>query len=76
MHVNDLIEFMATTHGVLECNKLNGATRITLTLLLEDTEIQAVGGDIDSVFAGVTKQYQRHVKNRGVIRIGGKRAKK
>ena len=69
MHVNDLIEFMATTHGVLECGKLNGATRITLTLLLEDTEIQAVGGDIDSVFAGITKQYNRHVKNRGVVKI-------
>ena len=69
MHVNDLIEFMATTHGVLECGKLDGATRITLTLLLEDTEIQAVGGDIESVFAGVTKQYNRHVKNRGVVKI-------
>ena len=69
MHVNDLIEFMSTTHGVLECNKLDGATRITLTLLLEDTEIQAVGGDIDSVFAGITKQYNRHVKNRGVVKI-------
>ena len=69
MHVNDLIEFMSTTHGVLECSKLDGATRITLTLLLEDTEIQAVGGDIDSVFAGITKQYNRHVKNRGVVKI-------
>ena len=69
MHVNDLIEFMATTHGILECDKLDGATRITLTLLLEDTEIQAVGGDIDSVFAGATKQYNRHVKNRGVVKI-------
>ena len=69
MHVNDLIEFMSTTHGILECNKLDGATRITLALLLEDTEIQAVGGDIDSVFAGITKQYNRHVKNRGVVKI-------
>ena len=69
MHVNDLIEFISTTHGILECNKLDGATRITLTLLLEDTEIQAVGGDIDSVFAGITKQYNRHMKNRGVVKI-------
>ena len=69
MHVNDLIEFMATTHGVLECGKLNGATRITLTLLLEDTEIQAVGGDMDSVFAGITKQYNRHMKDRSVVKI-------
>ena len=69
MHVNDLIEFMSTTHGILECNKLDGATRITLTLLLEDTEIQAVGGDMDSVFAGITKQYNRHMKNRGVVKI-------
>ena len=69
MHVNDLIEFMSTTHGVLECSKLDGATRITLTLLLEDTEIQAVGGDIDSVFAGVTKQYHRYMKDRSVVKI-------
>ena len=69
MHVNDLIEFISTTHGILECNKLDGATRITLTLLLEDTEIQAVGGDMDSVFAGITKQYNRHMKNRGVVKI-------
>ena len=69
MHVNDLIEFISTTHGILECNKLDGATRITLALLLEDTEIQAVGGDMDSVFAGITKQYNRHMKNRGVVKI-------
>jgi len=69
MHVNDLIEFMSTAHGILECRKLDGATRITLTLLLEDTDIQAVGGDIDSVFAGVTKQYQRYTKDRGVVKI-------
>ena len=69
MHVNDLIEFISTTHGILECNKLDGATRITLTLLLEDTEIQAVGGDMDSVFAGITKQYNRHMKDRSVVKI-------
>ena len=69
MHVNDLIEFMATTHGILECVKLDGATRITLTLLLEDTEIQAVGGDIDSVATGVTKQHSKYIKGRGTVKI-------
>ena len=78
MHVNDLIEFLADRGGSMEVNKIDGAIRITMTVSHHDTEVEfsAIGADIDALCAAVDKQYQRYIKNRGVIRIGGRRAKK